>query len=191
MNQLANGIVRADDALCVLIDMQASLADVMSARGETVAAARLLVRAASRLGIPLIVTRQNPARLGDTVPELLGALGSHAPVDKMAFNSLAEPGFEARLEESGRRTVVIAGMETHICVLQTALGLVRAGYAVHVVADATCSRRETDHAVALDRLRGAGVVVTSAEQVVYEALGEAGTPVFREVLRFVKERDSA
>jgi nicotinamidase-related amidase len=109
----------------------------------------------------------------------------------MTFDCLAERTFEARLEESARRTVVIVGMETHICVLQTALALVRAGYAVHVVADATCSRRETDRAVALDRLRGAGVVVTSAEQVVYEALGEAGTPAFREVLRFVKERDTA
>lgn len=191
MNEVASGIVRADEALCVLVDMQTSLADVMSTRGETMAAARLLVRTARRLGIPLIVTRQNPAKLGDTVPELLEALGAHIPVDKMTFDSLAEAGFEARLEESGRRTVVVAGMETHICVLQTALGLARAGYAVQVVADATCSRREADRAVALDRLRGAGVVVTSAEQIVYEALGEAGTSAFREVLRFVKERDSA
>lgn len=191
MNRVPNGIVRAEDALLVLIDMQTSLADVMSARNETVAAARLLVRVARRLGMPLIVTRQNPVKLGDTVPELLEAVGQHLPVDKMTFDGMAQPVFEARLDESGRRTVVVAGMETHICVLQTALGLVRAGYAVYVVADATCSRRAADRAVALDRLRGAGVVVTSAEQVVYEALGEAGTPAFREVLRFVKERDCA
>lgn len=185
------GVIRADDAVCLLVDVQTSLANVMVERDAVVAAARLLVRAAGRLGMPLIVTRQNPARLGDTAPELLEAAGPHSPVDKMTFDCLAEPRFRARLEALDRRTVVIAGMEAHICVLQTALSLARAGYAVHVVADAVCSRRDQDRGVALSRLRHAGVVVTTVEQVVYEALGEAGTDAFRDVLRFVKDRDGA
>ncbi|MBN2248238.1 MAG: isochorismatase family protein [Coriobacteriia bacterium] len=191
MDPESRKVITADDAVCVLIDVQTSLADVMPTRNQTVAAGRLLLRVADRIGVPVIVTRQNPARLGDTVPELLEVVGPHVPVDKMTFNCLAESAFEVRLEATDRRTVVIAGMETHICVLQTALALLRAGYSVHVVADASCSRRETDRMVALDRLRGAGAIVTTAEQVVYEAVGAAGTPAFRDVLRFVKERDGA
>ncbi len=175
---------------CVLIDMQTSLARVMSERDGTVAAARLLLRSADRLGVPVIATRQNPDRLGDTVPELLEVLGDRVPVDKMAFDCASEPAFMSRLESHRRRAVVIAGMETHICVSQTALGLLGAGYHVRVVADAVCSRRFTDHAMALDRLRAEGVIVTTVEQVVYEILGEAGTAAFRDVLRFVKERDA-
>lgn len=189
MYRESRGVIHAQDSVCVVIDVQTSLAEVMSQRDPTVAATRLLVRSAGRLGMPVIVTRQNPTRLGDTVPELLEAVGAHVPVDKMVFDCLAEPRFAARLEATERRTVIIAGMETHICVLQTALSLARAGYGVHVVADAVCSRREQDRSVALSRLRNAGVVVTTAEQVVYEAVGEAGTDRFRDVLRFVKERD--
>lgn len=190
MDTAARGIVSAHDAVLVVIDVQSSLADAMSSRAGVVAAVRLLARSARRLAIPTIVTRQNPDRLGETVAELVDALGPHVPVDKMAFDCMAEPGFEARLQDADRRTVVIAGMEAHICVAQTALALVGAGYQVYVVADAVCSRRETDRMVALDRLRGAGVVVVTAEQVVYEALGAAGTPAFRDVLGFVKERDA-
>lgn len=191
MYRVTRDVIHARDVVCVMVDVQTSLADVMGERAPTVAAARLLVRVAGRLDLPVIVTRQNPAKLGDTVPELLDALGAHVPVDKMAFDCLAEPRFAARLEATERRTVIIAGMEAHICVLQTALSLVRSGYAVHVVADAVCSRRAQDRDVALSRLRHAGVVITTAEQVVYEAVGEAGTDRFRDVLRFVKERDGA
>jgi nicotinamidase-related amidase len=108
-------------------------------------------------------------------------------VDKAAFDCMAERGFCERLEETGRRTVVIAGIEAHICVTQTALSLVRAGYHPYVVADAVCSRRPTDREIALARLRSAGVVVTTSESVLYEALERAGTTAFREVLQLVKE----
>ncbi|MDY0341117.1 MAG: hydrolase [Coriobacteriia bacterium] len=188
MNPAQESVLTLGDAMLVVVDVQSSLADAMDVRDEVVAGVTLLVRVADRLSMPVIVTRQNPGKLGDTVPGLYEALGSDVPVDKMMFDSTGEPEFEARLEATGRRTVVIAGMETHICVLQTALGLLREGYAVHVVADAVCSRRMSDHRVALDRLRTAGAVVTTAEQVVYEALGKAGTAAFRDVLRFVKER---
>ncbi|MEL7668730.1 MAG: isochorismatase family protein [Actinomycetota bacterium] len=184
----ARAVVSADDTVLVVIDMQESLANVMDAREAVTGAAVLLVQAAGRLGLPMTVTRQNPAALGETIAEVREVAGVHAPVDKMAFDATHDEGFIARLEQTGRRTVVLAGMETHICVTQTALGLLRAGYAVHVAADAVCSRRSSDHAVALERLRAAGAIVTTAESVVYEALGEAGTDRFRDVLRSVKAR---
>ncbi|MRS12942.1 MAG: isochorismatase family protein [Actinobacteria bacterium] len=175
-----------DDAVLVLVDMQCSLADAMGRREPVVGASALLARCAAVLGIPVIVTRQYPRGLGETVPEVLEAVDSHKPVDKVSFSCLAEPSFRERLEGLGRRQVVLAGMETHICVTQTALALSAEGYAVFVAADATCSRRESDYAVALDRLRRAGVTVTTAESVIYEALGSAGTPEFKAVLELVK-----
>lgn len=178
--------VRAADATLVCVDMQCALADVMGRRDAVVGTAALLVRAAAVLGIPVVVTRQYPQGLGDTVPELAEALGEHTPVDKVSFSCLAEPAFRARIEDLGRRQVVLTGMETHICITQTALALVEEGYEVSVVADAACSRREADHEVALARLRAAGVQVTVAESVIYEALERAGTPEFRAVLELVK-----
>jgi len=181
------GAVRAEDAVLVLVDIQAALADAMPTGDQWLESAVLLARAAGPLGIPCVVTRQYPRGLGDTVGVVAEAVGSHAPVDKTAFDCMAERGFCERLEETGRRTVVIAGIEAHICVTQTALSLVRAGYHAHVVADAVCSRRPTDRDIALARLRSAGVVVTTSESVLYEALGRAGTTAFREVLQLVKE----
>lgn len=179
-------IVSRERAVLVLIDMQHRLADAMPRRDAVIGASALLARAALTLDIPVIVTRQYPAGLGDTVPEIAEALGAHEPVDKVAFDCLREPAFRARLEATGRRQVVLAGMEAHICVTQTALALNEAGFDVQVVADAVCSRRDADRDVALDRLRAAGVVVTAAESVIYEALGQAGTPEFKAVLELVK-----
>jgi nicotinamidase-related amidase len=158
----------------------------MERRAAVVGTSVLLARVARLLGVPVIVTRQYPMGLGDSVPEIAATLADIAPVDKVTFSCCGEPAFTRRLRETARHQVILAGMETHICVAQTALDLRAEGYAVHVVADATCSRRPDDHRVALDRLMAAGVVVTSAESVIYEMLGCAGTDEFREVLELVK-----
>lgn len=179
-------VLDRDAMVLVLVDMQDRLADVMPRRDAVVATSVLLVRAATTLGVPVIVTRQYPRGLGDTVPELAAVLEGIQPVDKVSFSCAADPGFGERLAATGRRQVVLAGMETHICITQTALALSALGRDVHVVADATCSRRDADHAVALDRLRAGGVVVTTAESVIYEALGAAGTDEFKAVLEAVK-----
>jgi nicotinamidase-related amidase len=178
--------VHSDRSVLVLVDMQCRLADAMARREEVVAACVLLAGAARILGIPVIVTRQYPRGLGETVPEIIAAVGDSTPIDKVEFSCLGEPAFRERLSEPGRREVILAGMETHICVTQTAIDLMAEGYGVHVVSDAVCSRRERDHAGALDRLRAAGAVVTCAESVIYEALGRAGTDEFRAVLELVK-----
>ena len=183
---MTRSTISAAAAVLVLVDMQDALADVMERRDAVVATAGLLARAAAVLSVPVLVTRQYPRGLGDTVPELREALGDHAPIDKLTFSCLAEPAFAGALRSVARPQIVLAGMETHICVAQTALALRDAGYDVSVVADATCSRRQTDHEVALARLRAADIQVTVAESVVYEALERAGTPGFRAVLELVK-----
>jgi nicotinamidase-related amidase len=180
--------VKRSAAVLVLIDLQEKLAAVMPSRAGVVEAGALLAKVARELGIPIVATRQYPQGLGDVVPELLGLVPEGGPVDKVTFCCADEPTFCDRLADTGKRQVVIAGMETHICVTQTALALAAARHEVFVVADATCSRREEDHAVALDRMRAAGVIVTTAEAVIYEALGRAGTPEFARVLQLVKGR---
>lgn len=188
------GLVTRDDLVLVVIDVQERLAAVMSRRGEVVRTVGRLARTAAMLGAPIIVTRQYPEGLGPTVAELdalfqgLAAEGAEVTeVDKTAFCCAAEPGFSEVLRQTGRTQVVLAGMETHICVTQTALALAREGSEVFVVADACCSREQTDHSLALDRMRAAGVNVVTSESVMYEAVGRAGTDEFRRLLAIVKE----
>ena len=188
-----SSIVGRDTATLVIIDAQERLGAVMERRAAVLDAAGKLARTASIVGVPIVATRQYPAGLGDVEPVLrstLEAVAETTPVswvDKFAFDCFAEQGFVAALAESGRKQLVIAGMETHICVVQTALFALRAGFDVHVVADACCSREAAAHEIALDRLRSAGAVVTTTESVQYELVGVAGTDEFRSLLRIVKE----
>lgn len=187
------GLVHRASLVLVIIDVQEKLAAAMERREHVVATAVRLVRLAELVGAPIVVTRQYPAGLGDTVPEIAKALedaGRTVPVtvvDKMSFCACDEPSFLEALYETSRSQVVLAGMETHICVTQTALTLAKKTYPVHVVADACCSRRVADHETALERLRLAGVVVTTAESVMYEAVSCAGTDEFKRLLAIVKE----
>ncbi|TLM78822.1 MAG: isochorismatase family protein [Actinobacteria bacterium] len=165
----------------------------MPRRAEVVAAAVRLARVAALVGAPLIVTRQYPEGLGGTVPEVESALTTLAAsgarvqgVDKTAFCCAAEGEFVQALQAVGRRQVVICGMETHICVAQTALALAGDGHEVQVVADGCCSLADLDHDVALDRMRGAGIVVTTSQAVMYEAVGRAATDEFKALLKIVK-----
>ena len=192
--RLKRPLVARDDFVIVIIDMQERLAGVMERRDDVVRVATQLARTAAMLDAPIIVTRQYPKGLGPTVPELEGILtelgeagASVIGVDKTAFCCAAESVFTEALEATGRSQVVLAGMETHICVAQTALVLTAEGREVHVVADGCCSRLATHHDVALDRLRHAGVSVTTGESVMYEAVGRAGTDEFRQLLAIVKE----
>lgn len=188
----ADLIDRAEMVLLV-VDVQERLADVMERRDDVVAATARLVRAAAVLGVPVIVTRQYPKGLGATVPEVESALEvarAAVPVivvDKTAFCACEEPGFLDVVAATGRRQVVIAGMESHICVTQTALALLATGHRVHVTEDACCSRRARDHDTALARLRAQRVTVTCSESVIYEAAVRAGTDEFKRLLAVVKE----
>lgn len=186
-------VIHGNQLVVVVVDVQERLATAMERRDEVESAVALLAGAAGVLGAPLIVTRQNPEGLGDLTPRVAEAVAAAeasgtkvSRVDKMHFCCGSELAFGDALVATGRRHIVIAGMETHICVAQTALALHSIGMLVHVLADGCCSRRARDHDVALDRLRAAGVTVTTAEAAIYEALGRAGTDEFRAVLRLVK-----
>lgn len=174
------------DSLLVVVDVQERLAAVMAERERVVANAGRLVAGARILGVPALRTEQYPKGLGRTVPELAEAVAGPPAIEKATFDCCGEPAFVAAVEAAGRRTAVVCGMEAHVCVLQTVLGLLDLGLGVHVAADAVCSRDERNARTALDLLRDAGAVVTCTETVLYQWLGRAGTPEFREVLKLVR-----
>ena len=183
-------------SVLLVVDMQDPFLQVMSAREPLLANALLLCKTAAILGVPVLMTTQNAARMGTvTAPILHGVVPPNwvklpAPtvpvVDKMSFSCAGSELFERTLKNIGRKQVVICGVETHICVSQTAHDLRYAGYQVHVVADAVSSRTMEKHKLGMERIRDAEILPCTAEAVVYEWLREAGTPEFREILPLVK-----
>jgi nicotinamidase-related amidase len=165
----------------LVIDIQERLAAAMAEREKVVANAGHLIATAKLLEVPVVLTEQYPKGLGPTVPELRATLEPAAAVEKMTFDCCGEPAFGPALGRTGRATVVVCGMETHICVLQTVLGLLAGGKTVHVAADAVCSRNPENSRVALELMRDAGAVVTCTETVMFQLLARAGTPEFKAI----------
>jgi nicotinamidase-related amidase len=175
----------AEDALVIVVDMQEKLLPAIHDGDAVVAAAARLVRGAKVLGLPVLWTEQNPSRLGRTVPPL-AELVEDEPVGKLAFSCCGEEAFGRRLAAAGRRQVLLAGVETHVCIYQTATDLLGRGYQVQVVVDAVGSRRVGDREVALGRLARAGAEPTTVELALFEMLKAAEGEAFKRILRIVK-----
>lgn len=171
----------------VIIDMQERLASVMpdDALQSIVKNCGILLQAAALLEVPALYTEQYPKGLGKTLPDLMQWLGTKPRVEKTAFSSCDEPTFCRQLT-SDRPQVVLAGMETHICILQTAFALQAMGRIVFVAEDAVLSRNATHKANALDRLRQAGIVVSNTESIVFEWLGVAEGEAFKQISRLIR-----
>jgi nicotinamidase-related amidase len=179
-------VLRTDDALLVIVDVQEKLAAVMHERERLIDALQRLVRGARALGVPVLWLEQNPLRLGATVPAVAAALEGLAPIAKMCFCGCDCGEFMSRLEASGRRQVLLAGIEAHICVYQTAAALAGRGYEVQVVCDAVSSRTAANRDLALARVRDLGIAVTGVEMALYELVRVAEGERFKEILRIIK-----
>jgi nicotinamidase-related amidase len=175
-------VPKPESSLLLLVDFQLRLAPAMEGAEAAIANARRLAEGARLLGVDCVVTEQNADKLGATVPAL--AEFAVAPVAKQSFSAVAASEFPQELLDG--RVAVIAGFETHVCVLQTALGLLEAGRPVFVVADAVGSRRAESKDVALRRMAACGAQVVTAEMVLFEWLGSAEHPKFRDISRLVK-----
>ncbi len=193
MSHLA-AVSRREDALLVVVDIQQRLAAAMERRDSVAASAVRLIKTAALVGVPVIVTRQYPEGLGETDPTVARVLDAveadgHSVMraDKLAFDCFADTAFTELVSTSGRTQLILTGMETHICIAQTALHGLRSGLEVQIAADACCSRDSEAHAAALDRMRAAGAAISWSESVMYELVGAAGTDEFRSLLRIVKE----
>ena len=178
--------LRRSDSLLLLIDLQARLAPAIDGIEGVLARVKLLIAAARALEVPVLATEQNPNGLGGTLPEIARLLEPGEIVEKTHFGIMAEPGFAARLAATGRKQLVVAGTETHVCVLQSLLGLKDGGTAPVIVADAVSSRRPLDRQVALDRLRDEGIPAVTSEMVVFEWLGRSDIAQFKTLLPLIR-----
>ena len=180
------------DTVVAVIDVQEKLVAAMpeEARTRTVRNVANLVEGARVLGVPVIVTEQYPKGLGPTVGPVREAVariaGAGAPIEKVEFDACAVPAFAEALEKLGRHTVVLAGMEAHICVYQTARALAARGLTVHVPMDAVCSRVPENLAVAEKLYERTGAVTTSTETVLFDLLGRASGDAFKTISKLVK-----
>lgn len=188
-NDLGKFNLDAEKAVLVVIDVQERLVpampeDVYLRLRNTVA---MLVEVAGLLGIPVVTTEQYPKGIGHTVPELAAAC-NETVIEKVSFGCCGEASFLQALKNTGRTQVLITGMEAHVCVYQTVLGLLEDGYYVHLIRDAICSRNKTDYLAGVANAGQAGAVVTTAETVMFQMLQESTHEQFRAVSRLVKER---
>jgi nicotinamidase-related amidase len=170
-------------SLLLIIDFQARLMPAIADGSAAVANALRLVRAAEMLDVPLLFTEENPKGLGPTVPEL-APYAEGRLFAKMSFDACRDAGFLDRL--GGRQQVVVAGCETHVCVMQTALGLLAAGREVYLVRDAVGSRHDDSKEAAIRRLAGRGAEIVTTEMAIFEWVGSAEHPRFRDALALVK-----
>jgi nicotinamidase-related amidase len=169
-------------AALVVVDVQEAFRPAVLDFDRVAAAAATLVRGARVLDLPVIVTQQYPKGLGATVPELAEHLDGIEPIDKVCFSAAAADGFDLQ----GRDQALICGIESHVCVSQTAHDLLDRGIQVHVARDAVSSRTEENRELGLHKMEGAGAVVTSVETALFELLGAAGTDEFKQVQALVK-----
>ena len=176
-----------EESFLLIVDVQARLAPAVLEPERVVAKAARLVAAAQRLEVPVLMTEHCAEKIGPLLPELRDLVPEEAILAKVHFAAAREPACAARFAQLGRKTCVIAGMETHVCVLQTALSLKQAGYRPQVIADAVSSRRAEDKAAALARLRDAGVGLVTSEMVLFEWLGRGDDAAFKDLLPLIKE----
>jgi nicotinamidase-related amidase len=183
-----SGSVLAPERTALLaVDLQEKLLPAIAGHERVLRNSLLLLRLAGILEIPVVITTQYAKGLGPSVPEVLAAAPGIVPLDKLAFGCFRDEGFCARLAAlAGRDQLVVAGIEAHICVMQTVLGAVDRGYAVHVASDATGSRTEENRRIGLARMERTGAVLSSAEMAIYELLGRSGSDAFKAMLPYLK-----
>lgn len=178
-------MLSVDETALIVIDVQAKLLPAIDGKEELVEGVCRIIEGAKVLGLPIVWTEQNPGGLGATVPEVAELLSAR-PITKVSFSCCGESAFVEALGALGRKQVLLVGIESHVCVYQTASDLVEAGYEVHVVSDAVSSRTPTNRRIGLDKMARAGAHVTSVETALFELLRAAEGPAFKQILRIVK-----
>lgn len=173
------------NAVLVFIDVQGRLSELVDGSGVLFENLRRLLEGMKALEIPIVVTEQLPEKLGSTRDEFQPLI-SETPVSKTSFSCCGEKMFCKTVEKLKRTQVILCGIETHVCVYQTALDLLEAGYEVQVVTDAVSSRDPANKGLALRRLEVEGVSLTGTEMVLFELLGDASDPAFKSILQIVK-----
>lgn len=179
-------LLQREDCLMLLVDIQQVLLDPCVEKDRVRKNADALITIANLFDIPVLFTENNAEKLGGFLPELLGKVASPKVFNKLEFSCFENEPITRAMDETGRQTLILAGIESHVCIFHTGAYALRLGYRVHVVADAVSSRNEFNYKTGIKRLERAGAVITSTEMVVYELLKRAGTPEFRAALPLLK-----
>ena len=184
---MSHVLIKKDNCVLLVLDIQGTLFRTMHDREHMLAAALKMIDFARRVGIPIVATEQYPKGLGPSLPEILEALPDGIEViPKTSFSCFGEPRFDARLRALGRKTVIVVGMETHICITQTTLGGIAKGYDMYLVADGISSFSEFDTRIAFERLRAAGATIATSEMAIFEILRVAKTADFEKCFDLLK-----
>ena len=178
--------LRPKDTALVVVDMQERLLPIIHEGDRVTAAVRLLLHAARTLDLPVVMTTQYRKGLGPTHADVAALAPQGAAIDKLTFSCFGSPEFKAAVAATERHTLLLCGVEAHICVLQTGLDAMASGYQVHVITDATGSRSAANASLGHRRLENAGAVLSCAEMAIYELLGASGTPAFKALLPHFK-----
>jgi nicotinamidase-related amidase len=186
--EIARRPLAAEQCALVVVDIQTKLLPPIFQKEQLVRNAQLLIRAAGILKIPSMISTQYAKGLGGTVPEVASLLPDTEAIDKLMFSCFGSDEFCTLLKRlpGNRNTLLLCGMESHICVAQTALAALREGYLVHVASDAVSSRAEWNWKVGLERMRAAGAVLSSTEMMIYELMRSSGSGAFKELLPYLK-----
>ena len=186
--EMARRPLEAEQCALVVIDIQEKLLPPIFQREQLVRNAQLLIRAAGILKIPALISTQYAKGLGGTVPEVASLLPETDPIDKTLFSCFGSDVFCSVIKQvpGQRNTLLLCGMESHICVTQTALGALREGYLVHVASDAVSSRTKWNWKIGLERMRSAGAVISSTEMMIYELMRSSSSAAFKELLPHLK-----
>src|SRR5580698_3191429 len=186
--EIARRPLEADRCALIVVDIQEKLLPPIFEKAQLLKNSQLLIRLAGILKIPALLTTQYARGLGSATPEIASLLPQSQPIDKQMFSCFGSEDFCSVLKRmpGNRNTILLCGMESHICVMQTALGALREGYIVHVASDAVSSRTEWNWKIGLERMRAAGAVISSTEMMLYELLRSSGSPAFKELLPYLK-----
>ena len=179
-------MLKIENTTLLIVDIQGNLAHLMHGKELLFKNVQKLIKGIQILGIPILWVEQNPRGLGPTIPEIADILSNIKPISKMSFSSCRNDRFLQALNALNRKQVLIAGIEAHVCVYQTAAELVDIGYEVQVVTDAVSSRNMENKEIGLQRMRDSGVSLTSVETALFELLKVAEGEHFREILKIVK-----
>jgi nicotinamidase-related amidase len=187
-SEVARRALEAERCTLLVVDIQEKLLPPIFQKEQLVRNAKLLIRAAGVLKMPAIVSTQYAKGLGGTVPEIASLLPETEAIDKNLFSCFGSDVFSTLLKRlpGNRNSLLLCGMESHICVTQTALAALREGYIVHVASDAVSSRTEWNWKIGLQRMRTAGAVISSTEMMIYELMRSSASPLFKEMLPYLK-----
>jgi nicotinamidase-related amidase len=179
-------MLKMENTALLIVDIQGNLAHAMHEKELLFKNTQTLIKGIQVLGLPILWVEQNPQGLGPTIPEIADILSNIQPISKMSFSSCRNDRFMKALRVLNRKQVLIAGIEAHICVYQTAADLVALGYEVQVVSDAVSSRNRVNKEIGLQKMRDSGVSLTSVETALFELIRVAEGEQFKEILKIVK-----